>query len=223
MWFLDSWSYTIRLWLYELFVHSRTVSLRLEDSDALECSFDNYPHTTNLWPSVENCQNYIWSIIVLQLQGDLSHSFFLLFRTVSLLLKNKDTFLNTFPHMVLYVVCGKLLKLHFDALLSSSCRETVLECMNISYNQDLRMQLNQVSHHLLPSPNGKIYFNWPWKRVCFLGYLCARHNYTHNCATPFHLRPWFWSIKAKYWFMWTVILIFMIFMDLVKHMFYVHY
>ena len=59
MWFLNPWSFTIRLWFYKLFVHSRTVSLQLEDNDAWTHSFDNFPHTTNLWPCVENCQNYI--------------------------------------------------------------------------------------------------------------------------------------------------------------------
>ena len=49
------------------------------------------------------------SIIVLQLQGDWSHSIFLLFRAFSLLLKNKDTDTNinifcSFPHMVTYML-----------------------------------------------------------------------------------------------------------------------
>ena len=39
-----------------------------------------------------------------------------------------------------YAVCGKLSELPFSASLSSNCRETVPECITITWYQDLRVQ-----------------------------------------------------------------------------------
>ena len=47
-------------------------------------------------------------------------------------------------HGDIYVVCGYFLELHIDALWSSNLAETVLECITISCNWDLRVKLKQL-------------------------------------------------------------------------------
>ena len=49
---------TLRSWVHEIFIHSRTVSLRWGDNYASKCSFDNFPHTNYISLWVENCQNH---------------------------------------------------------------------------------------------------------------------------------------------------------------------
>ena len=64
-----------------------------------------------------------------------------------MLMRNKDTDQDVqkkSTHGYIYVLYGKLLKLYFGAFLSFHCMHTVLECIKMSYNQDLRIQLNQV-------------------------------------------------------------------------------
>ena len=50
-------------------------------------------------------------------------------------------FLIVFHTWFIHFLCEKLLKLHFNELMF---RENILECINISYNVDLRMKLHQV-------------------------------------------------------------------------------
>ena len=144
-WFLDPLSYTIRLWLYKLFVHSRTVSLQLKDNDAWEHSFDII-HTQQIcdhvWLTVRIT---FWSINVLQLHGDLSHILFSTFQDIFPAIKEQRyryryIYLFSFPHTFTYM-------LYLKKFLTIIWCIIVLECMKISYNRDLRMQLNQVSHH----------------------------------------------------------------------------
>ena len=78
---------TLRCWIHEIFIHSRTVSLLLEDNDASKCS-SNYFHTQNTCHHVRNTVKItLQYFIVLQSQGvkvkgegknngvNLSHSF----------------------------------------------------------------------------------------------------------------------------------------------------
>ena len=107
---------------------------------------------------MENCQNYILMNHCFPNANNFPHSF-VLFKTFSLQLKNKYTETNIIcfsPHIGTYVLCGNFLELHLDALLTSNCGETVLECVQSTCYHHLRMQLIHVSHHLLPSPNGLI-------------------------------------------------------------------
>ena len=53
-------------------------------------------------------------------------------------------------HDDVYFVRGKLSELHFYAKLSPNRGETVLECMNISWTQDLRVQpIHSFKEHTL--------------------------------------------------------------------------
>ena len=60
-------SCTLRSWVHEMFIHSRTVSPRLGDNYASKFSSYNFPHTKYMSPCMKNCQNYIamysWSPI----------------------------------------------------------------------------------------------------------------------------------------------------------------
>ena len=60
----------------------------------------------------------------------------------------KVYFQKFYMHVDMYVVCGKLLELHFSASLSSNCGETVLECMKIAWYQNLKL-----STYVLPTYN----------------------------------------------------------------------
>ena len=72
MFFLHIYLYIyciIRSWLNEMFMHSRTVSLRLKDSSAAKCSSDNYSqkHIGHPWKTVRSAFH---CIIVLQWRGE---------------------------------------------------------------------------------------------------------------------------------------------------------
>ena len=100
-------------------------------------------HTQNIYHHVCNTvRTTFWYIVVLQSRGP-----------SPLQLENNNwiiVVLTIFRHVDTCVVCRKLSEPNLYALVSSNRGETVLECMTILCNQDLRMQLIRfVTFHLL--------------------------------------------------------------------------
>ena len=108
MWFLDSWSYTVIFRSYEFF-DSRLATMM--HWNVVLTIFHTQQICYHAWKTVIIT---FQSIIVLQLQGDLSRSIFLLFRAFSLLLKDKDTDFFVVFHTWLHICCGwKIVKTTF--------------------------------------------------------------------------------------------------------------